>query len=103
METEIRNAEHPEETQVQSQFVHLSIQEFLAMGGLIEDRPERVKDTVLRFAQSGQFNMALLFLYGLMFDRTDETIQNITNALATGARTRGEAEKLLLDATLVSA
>ena len=77
MQTEIRNPERPESTQVQSQFIHLSVQEYLAMCGLIQESPERVREVVTRLCRSEQYNMSLLFLYGMVFDEDVGQIGNL--------------------------
>ena len=77
METEIRNPETQGETEILRQFAHLSVQEFLAMCGLLKKGPEKVRETVSTFSKSEQFNMALLFLYGLAFDIGSETVKSL--------------------------
>ena len=71
MDTHIQDPKDPKQTRVLSQFVHLSIQEFLAMGGLWTKDDGRMKDVVTQLSGSQQFNMALLFLYGIAFDESE--------------------------------
>ena len=73
--TSIQDPEDPEQTRVLSQFVHLSIQEYLAMLGLLTKEDDHFKNIVKQLSRSQQFNMALLFLYGIAFDESevDET------------------------------
>ena len=87
-----------EEPQVLSQFVHLSIQEFLAMAGLLKESPDQVRKTLKRLAKSEQFNMALLFLYGLAFNSNNETVREISTAVGGQLPQRKELQQLLLEA-----
>ena len=70
MDTHYEDPLEKGQTKVQSQFVHLSIQEFMAMMGLVNSEPDRIKSVVDRLSSSQQFNMALLFLYGIVFDKS---------------------------------
>ena len=68
MHTLIEDPENPGKFQTLKQFNHLSIQEFLAMLGLVSEKVKHLKASVKQLSISEQFNMALLFLYGLAFD-----------------------------------
>ena len=70
MNTHIKDPENPEQTRVLSQFVHLSIQEYLAMLGLLmcTEDDDHVQKVLEQLSGSQQFNMALLFLYGIAFE-----------------------------------
>ena len=86
------------EHQVLSQFVHLSIQEFLAMAGLLKESPDQVRKTLTQLTKSGQFNMALLFLYGLAFNSNNETVREISTAVGGQLPQRKELQQILLEA-----
>ena len=86
------------EPQVLSQFVHLSIQELLAMAGLLKESPNQVKQTLTQLTKSGQFNMALLFLYGLAFNSNNETVREISTAVGGQLAQREELQQILLEA-----
>ena len=77
METTFQDPDDKKNVISQSQFVHLSIQEYLAMVGLLQEGSERIGSLVKRLCKSGQFNMALLFLYGLAFDCDDPTMESM--------------------------
>ena len=74
----IEDPEQPGKTQTLNQFIHLSIQEFLAMLKLIPKDGKYLGKKLKKLSGSEQFNMALLFLYGLAFD--DET-RNILSSV----------------------
>ena len=89
------------EPQVLSQFVHLNIQEFLAMAGLLKESPDQVRKTLTQLTKSEQVNMALLFLYGLAFNSDDETVRDISTAVGGQLPQRKELHQLLLEAVKV--
>ena len=66
--------------QLQAQFIHLSIQEFLAAAELVAMRQFREKSDSWVF-ESGRFNMTGVFAFGLMFDREDRNIDSILRAV----------------------
>ena len=66
--------------QLQAQFIHLSIQEFLAAAELVAMRQFREKRDSWVF-ESGHFNMTGVFAFGLMFDREDRNIDSILKAV----------------------
>ena len=89
------------EPQFLSQFIHLSIQEFLAMAGLLRECPDKVKHTLTQLTGSGQFNMTLLFLYGLAFDSGNGTISKISNAIGGQLEQRKVLQDLLIERVTV--
>ena len=52
----------------EQQFVHPSIQDFLAMRGLLAEDDGNIKNVLKQLFSSQRFDTALLFLYGLAFD-----------------------------------
>ena len=102
MQTEIPDPEETKENQVLSQFVHLTIQEFLAMVGLLKESPHQVSNTLREFSKTEQFNMALLFLYGFAFNTDNETIKAISSAVGGLSDQKEEIQKVLLQAVGVS-
>ena len=103
MQTQVSSAEpSKKEPEVLSQFLHLSIQEFLAMAGLLKETPDKVSQTLTQLTKSEQFNMALLFLYGLAFSSDSETIRGISDAVGRTFAQRKELQQLLLEAVGVS-
>ena len=101
MQTEIPDPENQHERQVLSQFVHLSIQEFLAMAGLLKQSLEQVRDVVGLLAKSEQFNMALLFLYGMAFNE-NETIKKISAEVCGSQVQKNDIKEVLLELVVVS-
>ena len=102
MQTEMPDPEQRKGNEVLSQFVHLSIQEFLAMAGLLKKDPVQIKEIVGRLSKSEQFNMSLLFLYGLAFNKENGTIKNISTAVIGTSETRKDIKKVLQDSVVVS-
>ena len=96
METETQNPENPVEKRVLTQFVHLSIQECLAMAGLLQEPHEKVKDTIRQLAGSQQYNMALLFVYGLAFDVDDGPISELASVMKGLSENRIQMKEVLL-------
>ena len=80
METDIQDPDDQTKIVTLSQFVHLSIQEFLAMAGLLKEDLEVLQNTLKRLCASEQLTMALLFLYGLAFNEENSVIKNISMA-----------------------
>ena len=70
MDTNYEDPHRPGQITVLSQFVHLSIQEFLAMIGVIKSKGDGIEMVIKQLCRSQQFNMALVFLYGLAFDES---------------------------------
>ena len=87
---------------VLSQFVHLSIQEFLAMAGLLKESPDKVRELIQEFGRSEQFNMALLFLYGLVYNDDNDSIRRLSTAVVDDSYLRREKKKALLEGVAVS-
>ena len=102
METQIQDPTDPEEKKVLSQFVHLSIQEVLAMVGLMNKSIDEIKTVVKQFAKSQQFNMALLFLYGLVFDTSNEYSKKLFPSSVVESSLRKAIKPVLLDLLNVS-
>ena len=102
MQTQILDPEN-NESQVQSQFAHLSIQEYLAMSGLLTESADRIKTSMSRFSKSEQYNMALLFLYGLAFDKErGSIISKVQLTINHSAEQTEKFQKVLLDSVTVS-
>ena len=101
MQTQILDPEN-NESQVQSQFAHLSIQEYLAMSGLLTESADRIKSSMSRFSKSEQYNMALLFLYGLAFDEERGSISEVQVTISHSAEQTEKFQKVLLDSVTVS-
>ena len=97
MQTRIPNPERPEEMQILNQFVHLSIQEFLAMQGLLQEHPGKVKKVLQQLSRTGQFNMALLFLFGLAFDKRKSSFRHMPDSSRKLPSAKKDLTKLLLD------
>ena len=95
MQTRISDSEGAGNDQVLSQFIHLSIQEFMAVTG-------QVRRAVKDLSKSGQFNMALLFLYGLAFNTGNETIMALSMAISGSVDQWEEMKKVLCDSISVS-
>ena len=57
-----------------SQFIHLSVQEILAMVNILQSDRKALKETLAHMSKSGRFNMAHLFLTGLTLDSENEWI-----------------------------
>ena len=94
MQTEVPDPQAEGNVRVLSQFEHLSIQEFLAMAGLLLHSPEQVKKTLKQLSQSEQFGMAFLFLYGLAFNKQDGAVREISGAIV---RTSEEKLQEIID------
>ena len=77
------------------EFVHLSMQELLAMCELLKRDPDHVKKTLTTLCRSEQFNMALLFLYGLAFDDRNKTIQSLSEQVSLGNQHRQNVQSVL--------
>ena len=101
MQTEIPDPENQHKRQVLSQFVHLSIQEFLAMAGLLTQSLKQVRHIVGQLAKSEQFNMALLFLYGMAFNE-NETIKTISAEVCGSQVQKNDIKEVLLELVVVS-
>ena len=102
MQTKISDLEGAGDDQVLSQFTNVFIQDFLAMVGLLKQRPDQVRRTLNELTKSEQFNMAILFLYGLAFNSDEENISDISTAVGGPLAQRGELQQILLEAVGVS-
>ena len=74
-----KDPENPHHQKLQAQFIHLSVQEFLAAARMIGPRGN-VSEQELYLFESGQFNMAYIFAFGLAFDKTDMNVKDIQYA-----------------------
>ena len=68
------------------------------MAGLLNKKPDKVKKKLTQLTKSGQFNMALLFLYGLAFNSDSETVRVISAAVGGQLPQRKELQQFLLEA-----
>ena len=98
VETDIDDPDNPGRNDIFSQFVHLSIQEMLAMVGLLTQDQEKVQKALSRLCKSEQFNMALLFLYGVTFNQENAIIKKISTTIR-GTSEQTESIKQALTAT----
>ena len=60
------------------------------MAGLLLQTPENIKEALSMLKTSGQFNMALLFLYGFAFDNKNESLKKLS--IGIGGRLDVEKE-----------
>ena len=102
METDLPDPEEPNGSKVVSQFVHLSIQEFMAMSSLLTQDRQKIDEVLKERSKSGHFNMALLFLYGLAFNEENGPIKLISTNVTGDAVTRQETKNALLEGVKVS-
>ena len=65
---------------ISTEFMHLTTQEMLAVTYLLS-RPMASKEILENVFSSGQFNMALLYLFGLKYDKKCSWIQNVCEAV----------------------
>ena len=106
METDVVSPDQPQDKKILWQFVHLSLQEFLAMAGLLNESPEKIAPvltrTMTQLSRTGQYNMALLFLYGMAFDEGNSPITNISKAVNQSSTHQRDVRQILLDNVGVS-
>ena len=79
MDTQVPGGDTEGGCRTLSQFVHLSIQEFLAMIELLKANRKTIKEEVSRFSKSQQFDMTMTFLYGIAFNNEDRNIKYISS------------------------
>ena len=75
-----KDPENPHCQKLQAQFIHLSVQEFLAAARMI-DPSCNASEQKLHLFESGQFNMTDLFAFGLAFDETNMNVKDIQNVI----------------------
>ena len=102
MQTEVANPDKPGETDVLSQFLHLSIQEFLAMAGLLKQDLSTLRDSMTWLVASEQFNMALLFIYGLAFNESNDAVRKISDAVTGKSEKPERVQDILKQVLMVS-
>ena len=66
--------------QLYGQFLHLSIQEMLAVAAILQTEGHSLETAIAGMAKTGRFNMAQLFLMGLALDRHSDWIDAFTYA-----------------------
>ena len=74
-----RDPQNPSHQRLQVQFIHLSVQEFLAAAKMVALEGEGAK-TSFKFSKSGHFRMRNIFAFGLVFDKTNVNM-NIERAV----------------------
>ena len=102
LQTEVSGPNTSDQKQVLGEFVHLSIQEFMAMIGLLVQSPEEVREALKMLSSSGQFNMALLFLYGFAFDTGSEALKELCKAMGVQIEVGAELRSILKENIKVS-
>ena len=102
MQTELQNPRNPKQKQVLSQFVHLSIQEFLAMGRLMTLNVNTLEKSLKDLVESEQYNMALLFIYGMAFNSQHKEINILSNAVSGSTSQNADRIHILTTAVAVS-
>ena len=63
-----------------AKFLHLSIQEMLAVAHIISN-PAASKETMKRMLSGGCFNMAVMYMFGLYFDKGSNWIKDVHGAV----------------------
>ena len=81
LQTEIPDPENQNENEVLSQFVHLSIQEFLAMVALLNREPTYASQVLTELFETDHFNMARLFVCGLAFSKDSNVVRKMVTAV----------------------
>ena len=65
---------------ISAEFIHLTMQEMLAVAYFLS-RPLASKEILKTVFSGGQFNMALLYLFGLQYDKKSIWIKDVCNAV----------------------
>ena len=64
-----------------AEFLHLTMQEMLAVAHVISN-PVISKGTLKRIFHDGQFNMALMYMFGLYYDKDSDWIKDVCKAVS---------------------
>lgn len=80
------------ETRYIYQFVHLTVQEMLAMTELLRKDEKTLMDVAARISKSPSFNMAKMFLYGLRFDKSSTHINHFMESVLEGEESSSEGD-----------
>ena len=97
-----QDGDDQESKKVQSfgEFVHLSIQEFLAVLGLLIRGPTNTSEIFARVFQSQRLVMAKYFLFGLLFNKNYHKLERIVGPISLSQdqidRIQAELEEALL-------
>ena len=75
-----KDPENPHRQKLQAQFIHLSVQEFLAAARMVVPGAEWTEQE-FKLSKPGQFNMRNIFAFGLAFDKTNMNIIDIEVAV----------------------
>ena len=100
VQTEIQDPEKEGSKRVLSQFIHLSIQEFLAMVGLLKLHPDKVQQVFSELCRADSFSMATVFIFGLAFNE-DKTVSSIMNAVGGEFENQAEIQSFLEESVMV--
>ena len=76
-----KDPENPHRQKLQAQFIHLSIQEFLAAARMTNPSCN-ASEQKLNLFRSGQFNMTDVFAFGLAFNETDMNAKHIQHVIS---------------------
>ena len=93
-----KDPENPHCQKLQAQFIHLSIQEFLAAAKMVA--PGDDSEQEIKLFKSGQFNLTDVFAFGLAFDRANMNISDIQEAVSqrlTASSIEKEVEGQMLE------
>ena len=80
--TNVQDPFNPQQKELQAQFIHLSVQEFLAVSKLaVSSIDDIVIEEKVGLLQSEKFKLSDIFAFGVVFDKGDRNIADIRSAM----------------------
>ena len=93
--TNVQDPFNPQQKELQAQFVHLSVQEFLAVSKLAVSSPDDdVIEEKVGLLQSERLKLSDIFAFGVVFDKEDRNIADIRSAMTQSQNTAPEMETI---------
>ena len=90
----LRDPVNPHEPKLQTQFIHLSVQEFLSAAKMVV--PCRDDESEIKVFESGRFNMRDIFAFGIAFDTESRLVKGIKQAVGKSRKVETDVEGHLI-------
>ena len=90
----LRDPVNPHEPKLQTQFIHLSVQEFLSAAKMVV--PCRDDKNEIKVFESGQFNLRDIFAFGIAFDTESRIVKDIKQAVGKSRQVETDVEGQLI-------
>ena len=88
-----KDPENPHRQKLQAQFIHLSIQEFLAAAKMVVSRVD-LREQEIKSLASGFLDMKDIFAFGLVFDEESQDVTDIRQAVSHRVNTSSREKEM---------